>query len=197
MLEFLSVDKDEEANFSSLVGSFTDVEQKPNFVCLLFIELGPDIQFLASVSEILYFKLGSNVSLLALISKTFYSECSRAAATPATDQGRAVSLSSVLLNAISPAGQAGRYVCISTSLAGWLAGRARSNSLCFVRSNINGRAGTTGPGNQPACLRWTTYDDRYFARISLDFLPGFQMLTIKSVFCDTDNTIKTASGVNV
>ena len=89
MLEFLSVDKDEEANFSSLVGSFTDVEQKPNFVCLLFIELGPDIQFLASVSEILYFKLGSNVSLLALISKTFYSECSRAAATPATDQGRA------------------------------------------------------------------------------------------------------------
>ena len=63
MLEFLSVDKDEEANFSSLVGSFTDVEQKPNFVCLLFIELGPGIQFLASVSEMLYnFKLGSNVS---------------------------------------------------------------------------------------------------------------------------------------
>ena len=141
MLEFLSVDKDEEANFSSLVGSFTDVEQKPNFVCLLFIlELGPDIQFLASVSEILYFKLGSNVSLLALISKTFYSECSRAAATPATDQRRAVSLSSVLLNAISPAGQAGRYVCISTSLAGWLAGRDLTAYVLYGQISMAGRA---------------------------------------------------------
>ena len=142
MLEFLSVDKDEEANFSSLVGSFTDVEQKPNFVCLLFIELGPGIQFLASVSEMLYnFKLGSNVSLLALISKTFYSECSRAAATPATDQGRAVSLSSVLLNAISPAaGQAGRYVCISTSLAGWLAGRDLTAYVLYGQISMAGRA---------------------------------------------------------
>ena len=141
MLEFLSVDKDEEANFGSLVGSFTDVEQKPNFVCLLFIELGPGIQFLASVSEMLYnFKLGSNVSLLALISKTFYSECSRAAATPATDQRRAVSLSSVLLNAISPAGQAGRYVRISTSLAGWLAGRDLTAYVLYGQISMAGRA---------------------------------------------------------
>ena len=115
MLEFLSVDKDEEANFSSLVGSFTDVEQKPNFVCLLFIELGPDIQFLASVSEMLYnFKLGSNVSLLALISKTFYSECSRAAATPATDQGRAGQgcISLVCAAQCNKPGRAGRQVCM-------------------------------------------------------------------------------------
>ena len=35
VVEFLSVDEDKEANSSSFVGSFTDVERKPNFCCLL------------------------------------------------------------------------------------------------------------------------------------------------------------------
>ena len=37
VVEFLSVDEDKEANSSSFVGSFTDVERKPNFCCLLLI----------------------------------------------------------------------------------------------------------------------------------------------------------------
>ena len=56
MLEFLSVDKDEEANFSSLVGSFTDVEQKPNFVCLLFIGSAPAKLLKSFISIMAYLK---------------------------------------------------------------------------------------------------------------------------------------------
>ena len=72
---------------------------------------------------------------MSLIAKTFYSECSRAAATLLY-----LSLSSVLLNAISPAGRAGRYVCISTSLAGWLAGRDLTAYVLYGQISMAGRA---------------------------------------------------------
>ena len=64
-------------------------------------------------------------------------------------QSKAVSFSLFCAAQCNKPGRAGRQGGMYVYLV-WLAGRTRSISLCFVRSNINGQAGTTGPGNRLA-----------------------------------------------